>query len=116
MQGGHGDWNSGHSEFDFINSQITDRSETSTDNGSVDFNERDDTNSLSDSLSPRGTFNMSNNNSNNNSNISIINNSLNMNDDQLNGYYDNNNNNTNNNNLNMLKMDELSPRGGNKLR
>ena len=40
-----------------------------------------------------------------------------MNDDQLNGYYDNNNNNnTNNNNLNMLKMDELSPRGGNKLR
>ena len=115
MQGGHGDWNSGHSEFDFINSQITDRSETSTDNGSVDFNERDDTNSLSDSLSPRGTFNMSNNN-NNDSNISIINNSLNMNDDQLNGYYDNNNNNTNNNNLNMLKMDELSPRGGNKLR
>ena len=108
MQGGQGDWNTGHSEFDFINSQITDRSETSTDNGSVDFNDRDDSNSLSDSLSPRGTFNMSNN--------SIINNSLNMNDDQLNGYYDNNNNNTNNNNLNMLKMDELSPRGGNKLR
>ena len=120
MQGAQGDWLSGQSEFDYANSQMTDRSETSTENGSLDFHDRDDNNSLSDNLSPRyGYLNTHNN---------IID-SLNSTDDQIDGegfYYgkynvsgnninNNNNINININNSNNNGNDELSPRGGNSI-